>query len=165
MASPNCRLDRLIRYDARMAKMQTISVQIGEKGYRATIRMGEHELVADEPKEMGGGDEGPAPYDLLLASLGTCKAITLRMYADRKGWFLGGVIVTLAHNRVHAKDCEDCETGSGKVDEITVELELLGDLTDEQRERLLEIADKCPVHRTLMSETKVRSSLKPPQPS
>lgn len=143
-----------------MADTKTITVQIGEKGYRSDITMGEYKLVADEPKEMGGSDEGPGPYDLLLASLGACKAMTLRMYADRKGWFLGGVNVSLTHSRVHARDCEDCETGSGKVDEITVELELLGDLTDEQRERLLEIADKCPVHRTLMSETKVRSTLK-----
>jgi uncharacterized OsmC-like protein len=143
-----------------MADTKSITVRIGEKGYRSSIRMGQHELVADEPKEMGGGDEGPGPYDLLLASLGACKAITLRMYADRKGWFLGGVNVTLAHDRIHAKDCEDCESGSGKVDEITVELELLGDLTDEQRERLLEIADKCPVHRTLTSETKIRTALK-----
>jgi putative redox protein len=148
------------RYDARMANTRTVSVQIGEKGYRSTIRIGEHELIADEPTELGGDDAGPGPYDLLLAALGTCKAITLRMYADRKGWFLGGVNLTLKHGHVHAKDCEDCESDSGKLDEITVEVELLGDLTDEQRERLLEIADKCPVHRTLTSETKIRSSLK-----
>lgn len=143
-----------------MAETKTVTVQIGEKGYRSAVIAAGHEFVADEPKEMGGDDEGPGPYDLLLAALGTCKAMTLRMYADRKGWFLGGVNVTLKHDRVHAKDCEDCETGTGKVDEVTVELELLGDLTDEQRERLLEIADKCPVHRTLMSEIKVRSALK-----
>jgi len=146
-----------------MAESKTVSVQIGEKGYRSTIVSGDHELIADEPKEMGGGDEGPGPYDLLLASLGACKVMTLRMYADRKGWFLGSVNVTLKHDRIHAKDCEDCETGSGKVDQISVEIELLGDLSDEQRERLLEIADKCPVHRTLMSEIKVRSSLKTPE--
>jgi putative redox protein len=143
-----------------MAKTRSVSVQIGEKGYRSAIRMGEHELVADEPKDLGGDDAGPGPYDLLLAALGACKAITLRMYADRKGWFLGGVNLTLTHSHVHAKDCEDCESDSGKLDEITVEIELRGDLTDEQRERLLEIADKCPVHRTLTSETRIRSSLK-----
>jgi len=141
-----------------MAAKKTITVEIGEKGFQSTIQSGDHTIVADEPKEAGGDDRGPGPYDLLLAALGTCKAMTLRMYADRKGWFLGGVRVTLAHDRIHARDCEDCETGSGKVDEINVELELSGDLTDEQRERLLEIADKCPVHRTLMSEIKIRST-------
>jgi putative redox protein len=143
-----------------MATPDTVTVEIGEKGYRSTVRVGEHEFTADEPKDAGGEDAGPGPYDLLLAALGSCKAMTLRMYADRKGWFLGGVKVSLRHRRIHAKDCEDCETKDGKIDQIEVELELLGDLTDEQRERLLEIADRCPVHRTIQSEIKVRSSLK-----
>lgn len=143
-----------------MPDAKSVTVEIGEKGFRSEIQSGVHRLVADEPKEMGGGDEGPGPYELLLASLGACKAITLRMYADRKGWFLGGVKVTLTHSRIHAKDCDDCESDKGQVDEIEVEIELNGDLTDEQRERLIEIAAKCPVHRTLASETKIRSSRK-----
>lgn len=136
-----------------------VTVSIGEKGYTTEIAANGHALVADEPTDAGGADKGPNPYGLLLSALGACKAITLRMYADRKGWYLGGVKINLRHERVHAKDCEDCESEKGKVDRIHVEIELLGDLTDEQQQRLLEIADRCPVHRTLDSETHIDSSL------
>ncbi|MEM1179825.1 MAG: OsmC family protein, partial [Acidobacteriota bacterium] len=118
---------------------------------------GGHHMVADEPEEVGGGDRGPTPYDLLLAALGTCTNMTLRMYADRKGWALETVDSQLRHSKVHAKDCEECETEGGKVDIIERELEITGDLDDRQRERLFEIADRCPVHRTLTSETVIRS--------
>ena len=117
------------------------------------------ELVADEPKSLGGTDAGPTPYDYLLAALGGCTAMTLRMYADRKGWPLESVTVWLSQERIHATDCEECETEEGRIDRIEREIELEGPLEEEQRRRLLEIADMCPVHRTLESELLVENSL------
>ncbi|MEO1369868.1 MAG: bifunctional alpha/beta hydrolase/OsmC family protein, partial [Acidobacteriota bacterium] len=118
---------------------------------------GGHHMTADEPEDVGGGDKGPTPYDLLLAALGTCTNMTLRMYADRKGWPLETVDSQLRHAKVHADDCEECESEDGKVDVIERELEITGDLDEKQRDRLFEIADRCPVHRTLTSETVIRS--------
>lgn len=135
-------------------------VTVGESsGYRTRIIAGRHRFVADEPERVGGGDEGPNPYDLLLAGLGACTAMTLRMYADRKEWPLEETRVELEHARVHADDCDDCETKEGKVDVIERRLSISGDLSDEQRQRLVEIADRCPVSRTLTSETKIRDTL------
>ncbi|ANM29612.1 osmotically inducible protein C [Acidobacteria bacterium Mor1] len=134
----------------------TVSVR-GGKGFVQEVRAGRHRLVADEPQRVGGEDRGPGPYDLLLASLGACTSMTLRMYADRKEWPLEEVEVTLRHRRVHAKDCADCESETGLVDEIEREVEIRGDLDAEQRARLMEIADRCPVHRTLHNEIKVRT--------
>lgn len=136
---------------------------IGPAPYATAVAMGgRHHLTADEPAPLGGTDLGPNPYELLLASLGACKAITLRMYADRKSWPLDGVSVQLTQERVHAKDCEDCEADDGVVHLVRCTLTLLGDLTPEQRSRLLEIADKCPVHRTLSGEIAIRSALAEP---
>ncbi|PQJ35857.1 osmotically inducible protein C [Salinibacter sp. 10B] len=131
-----------------------------EDEYRTEIRAGQHSLVADEPEDVGGGDEGPTPYDYLLAALGSCTGMTLRMYADRKGWPLEEACVRLSHEKVHADDCEHCDQAEGKVDRIEREIDVKGDLTQEQRQRLLEIANKCPVHRTLHSEIDVQSSLR-----
>ena len=134
----------------------TVEVVGGAEGFLNVVRTPNHELLADEPKSVGGTDQGPNPYELLLAALGTCTSMTLRMYANRKQWPLAGTRVRLKHSRVHAKDCEDCESASGTVDIIERELEILGDELDgEQRARIREIADKCPVHRTLTSETKI----------
>jgi len=130
-------------------------------GYLQRIQARGHVFSADEPVTVGGTDLGPTPYELLLASLGTCTSITLRMYARRKEWPLEGVRVKLRHDRVHAKDVEDSEKESGMVDVIDKELELRGDLTQEQRERLFEMAGRCPVHRTLLNEIKIRSELVP----
>src|SRR5690606_9769274 len=116
---------------------------------------GRHELFADEPVTMGGGDTGPSPYELLLMSLGACTSMTLRMYAKRKGWPLEGVRVVLRHDRIHAEDCLDCETKTGKIDRIDRAIAMTGPRSDEQRGPLLEIADKCPVHKTLTSEIKI----------
>jgi putative redox protein len=116
------------------------------------VKANGHDLVADEPPALGGSDAGPTPYDYLLTALGSCTAITVRMYADRKGWPLETVTVRVEHGRIHAKDCEECETKSGRIDRIELELELEGPLDAEQRDRLREIADKCPVKRTLGSE-------------
>ncbi len=118
-----------------------------------------HRLAADEPAELGGTDTGPTPYELVLAGLGACTSMTLRLYADRKGFPLEGVRVRLRHSKVHALDCAACETKEGKIDRIEREIEVLGPLTEEQQARLLEIADKCPVHRTLMSEIDVPTRL------
>jgi uncharacterized OsmC-like protein len=122
------------------------------------ITAGRHVLTADEPRP-AGWDTGPNPYELLLASLGACTSMTIRMYAERKGWPLRQVTVTLRHSRVHAKDCEKCETEVGMLDRIDRSVRLEGSLTEDQRGRLMEIADKCPVHRTLHSEIDVRTSL------
>ncbi len=127
--------------------------------YVQTARTGRHALTVDEPKAVGGNDAGPGPYEYLLIGLGACTAMTLRMYAEMNNLPLERVRVRLSHRKIHAQDCLDCETQEGKVDEIAREITLEGDLTEEQRERLLEIANRCPVHRTLTSEIKVRSFL------
>lgn len=118
-----------------------------------------HVFSSDEPADQGGADLGPTPYDLLLASLGACTSMTLKMYADRKQWPLESVRVTLRHDRIHAQDCRDCENKSGMIDVIDKELELTGELSDEQRERLLQISSRCPVHRTLINQIQIRSEL------
>ena len=132
-----------------------VSVSEGADKYLQIIQAGQHVLEADEPKSIGGGDRGPSPYELLLAALGTCTSMTLRMYADRKGWPLEHTRVRLSHSKIHAKDCENCDTKLGYVDRIERVIELDGRLDDQQRARLLEIADRCPVHRTLTSEVSI----------
>jgi putative redox protein len=128
-------------------------------GLYTEIQAGRHPLVADEPESVGGTDRGPTPYDLLSAALGACTSMTLRMYADRKEWPLEAATVRLQHEKIHADDCAHCDTEDGKIDRITREIELEGALTDAQRERLLEIANRCPVHRTLHSEIDVQTRL------
>ncbi len=123
------------------------------------VRMGVHLTNADEPVDVGGQDRAPNPYDYLLAALGTCTSMTLRMYADMKKLPLDRVAVTLKHRKIHAKDCAECENKDGKVDEIERVITLEGDLSDEQRSRLLDIANKCPVHRTLTSDIRIVSVL------
>ncbi len=137
-----------------------VVVHTGQTPYRTDIVASGHRLVADEPLSVGGTDTGPNPYDYLVAALGTCTSITLRMYADRHKWPLEAIQVRLKHQKIHARDCEACETESGKVDAIEREIELIGPLTSEQRARLRDIADKCPVHRTLHSEVVVNTALK-----
>ncbi|MEM6456950.1 MAG: alpha/beta fold hydrolase [Acidobacteriota bacterium] len=137
-----------------------VRVRGGASGYAVDIAAGpKHTLRGDEPPSLGGTDTGPTPYDFLLAALGSCKTITLRMYADRKSMPLEGIEVHLEHEKIDAKDCDDCVTETGKVDRITCAVKLDGSLDDDQRARLMEIADRCPVHRTLTSETQVRSRL------
>lgn len=138
------------------------TVEVTETGvgtFQQIITAGPHRLVADEPVGAGGLDTGPSPYDLLLAALGACTAMTLRLYADRKALPLSGVSVRLRHSMIHAADCESCETAQGRIDRIDRVITLEGDLDDTQRARLQEIADKCPVHRTLHSEVQIRTEL------
>jgi putative redox protein len=128
-------------------------------GFAQDIVVGPHRLSADEPTGAGGTDTGPNPYDLLLAALGSCTSMTVAAYARRKQWPLEAVTVRLRHSKLHAADCESCETKEGRLDRIERDIELTGPLDDEQRARLLEIAGKCPVHRTLVSEVDVRTRL------
>jgi putative redox protein len=141
-----------------------VVVRGGAAEFVSTIDAGRHRLVADEPARVGGSDRGPSPYELLLAALGSCTAMTLGLYARRKGWPLEDVSVRLRHRKVHADDCAACESKPVLLDCIEREIELVGVLTDEQRARLLEIAEKCPVHRTLTSSVDVRTSLVPSGP-
>ena len=127
--------------------------------FRQVIAAGPHPLIADEPESVGGDDSGPTPYDFLLAGLGACTSMTIRMYADHKGIPLEGVRVKLHHDKIHAVDCEDCETKVGKIDRITRQISLTGNLKPEHREKILTIADKCPVHRTLHSRVLVETDL------
>jgi putative redox protein len=127
--------------------------------FQQTIRAGRHTLTADEPVAAGGLDSGPNPYDLLLAGLGACTSMTLRLYADRKQLPLERVSVKLAHSRIHAEDCETCETKEGMLDRIDKEITVAGPLDEDARTRLLEIAEKCPVNRTLKSEIDIRGTI------
>ncbi|MCW3100766.1 MAG: OsmC-like protein [Chthonomonadaceae bacterium] len=141
---------------------RVVLVSGGRAGFRQEIAVGPHRLHADEPREEGGSDIGPSPYELLLGSLGACTSMTLRMYADRKQWPLQEVQVRLTFSQIHAEDCLDCETKQGMVNHIQREISLVGDLSEEQRNRLLEIADHCPVHRLLTSELKIDTRLAEP---
>lgn len=134
-----------------------IIVRGDASGFAQEIVVGPHRLNTDEPIEFGGTDTGPSPYDLLLAALGSCTSMTISFYARTKKWPLESVTVNLRHSKIHAADCRDCETKQGKIDRIEREIHLVGKLDPEQQKRLLEIADKCPVHRTLKSEIDIRT--------
>jgi putative redox protein len=132
------------------------------EGFRTEIFANGFPLVADEPLEYGGTDEGPSPYEYLLVALGACTGMTLRMYAQRKGWELSEAVVRLSHQKVHAEDCDNCEGEESRIDRFVRELELIGELDEQQRERLLEIAEHCPVHRTLTGEVRIETTLRRP---
>jgi putative redox protein len=139
--------------------VSTVIVTGRTSGLAQQITAGGHALVADEPVAAGGTDTGPAPYELLLSALGACTSMTLALYARRKGWPLEAVTVRLQHSRRHVEDCATCETEDVRLDHIDREVELVGSLSDEQRARLLEIANKCPVHRTLSSRIVISTRL------
>jgi len=126
-------------------------------GFAQQIEIGPHRLVADEPVSYGGTDTGASPYDLLLAALGSCTSMTIGLYARKRSWPLEDITISLRHSKIHARDCDDCETKEGRVDRIWRDIHLAGSLTDEQRAKLMEIADKCPVHQTLTSEINIKT--------
>lgn len=128
-------------------------------GFTQEVTVAGHRFVVDEPRALGGNDTGPSPYDLLISALGACTSMTVSLYARRKQWPLEAVTVRLRHSKIHAADCADCDTKGGKLDGIERDIELHGDLTAEQRAQLLEIANKCPVHKTLTSEINIRTLL------
>jgi len=158
------------RYQEQAAERGNAEIEIGTVLVRETrqgkfqqeIVSGPHRFLADEPVKMGGLDSGPGPYDLLLAGLGACTSMTIRLYAELKKLPLARVAVRLTHNKIYAKDCENCETVEGMVDRIDRTITLEGELDAAQRARLMEIADKCPVHRTLKSEIDIRTVERPP---
>ncbi len=142
--------------DSKTEEPREVVVYGDIKELQQEIFVGPHRLSADEPPDSGGADRGPNPYDLLLSALGTCTSMTLTMYAQREDLPLRGVSTRLRHSRIHADDCANCETEEGKIDRIEIDIALEGPLDDEQRSKLFEIAEKCPVHRSLTSETVIR---------
>lgn len=139
--------------------MEAVVSESGKGRFTQEIVIGNHTLIADEPIANGGNDSGPSPYDFLLAALGSCTSMTLRVYAEFKKIPLKKVIVKLKYDKIYAKDCADCENNNSMVDHIDRQIELQGDLTEDQRKKLLEIANKCPVHRTLTSKIVITTEL------
>ena len=137
--------------------MTVVARTVDGTRFRTEIKVGGHSFHADEPLDMGGADAGPSPYDLLLAALGACTAMTVRMYAESKGWGPVQVTVTLEHDRIHATDCAECMSSEGHVDRVRRQVSITGDLTDEQRDQLRAVADRCPVHQTLISDVIVEN--------
>ena len=137
--------------------MTQVIAKIDSSKYKTTLTTNNHQVISDEPIPFGQ-DLGPTPYDFLLIALGSCVAMTLRMYADRKGWDLQEVEVHLEQSRVHSRDCEDCESQDGFVHVIEKKLKFIGDLSEVQINRLLEISDKCPVNKTLLNEIKIKTT-------
>jgi uncharacterized OsmC-like protein/alpha/beta superfamily hydrolase len=144
---------------SRTSSDGVVVAEAGDGKYAQTINAGRHWIRADEPPSMGGDDSGMSPYQLLSAALGACTTMTMRMYAEHKKLPMDKVTVTVKHGKIHASDCVECETRFGRVDRIEREIHIEGDLTDAQRDSLMKIADKCPVHRTLHSEVSVKSRL------
>lgn len=138
-----------------------VSARTGPSGYRTEIIANGYPLVADEPESLGGTNTGPTPYDFLAAALGACTSMTLRMYADRKSWPLEAVTTRVRHTRIHLKDCDGCDENGKRLDRLEREIELEGPLDDAQRMRMVEIANRCPVHRTLTSDIEIMTELAP----
>ncbi len=142
-----------------------VVAEMKREGLTQFLLDGRHFLLADEPVESGGADEGPNPYELLLMSLGACTSMTVRLFARRRNWPLERTLVRLRHSRTHVSDCEQCEQKTSMLDHIDVEIELIGALTDPQRAQLKSIAEKCPVHRTLSSPILIATTLASTQAS
>ena len=147
---------------AALPQGEVVVEEPGQGNYVRHLRMGSHFALADEPVEVGGQDLGPNPYELLLAALGSCTSITVRMYAELKKWPLRRISVRLRHRKIHRADCADCVQDpslGAKVDEIERHITLEGELSEEQRQRLLQIANRCPVHQTLTSDIRIVTAL------
>lgn len=138
------------------AEAAHVTVRGNAKEFLQEVTSGKHHLRSDEPVNAGGNDAAPGPYDYLLVALGVCTSMTVGLYARRKEWPLKDIAISLWHSRIHAKDCEGCETKEGMLDRIDMSIELTGALTSEQHAKLMEIAGKCPVHRSLTSEINIR---------
>jgi putative redox protein len=146
-----------IAEDDELKTDHQVVAQILDESFTTELKVGIHSLIADEPKSVGGDNFGPSPYGYLLSALGSCTAMTMRMYADRKGWKINEINVHLSHSKDYAKDCIGCEESNNKIDIIHREIEIDADLTTEQKERLMNIADKRPVHRTLHNTVQVKT--------
>ncbi|MDX1641178.1 MAG: OsmC family protein [Balneolaceae bacterium] len=144
---------------AESDKKKIVHIHLGDQNYKTVMTAGNHELIADEPEKAGGGDEGPAPYDYLLMALGSCSVITMKMYADRKEWPVEDIYIEMRHSKVHAEDCEDCDDPKARIDKIEKDIIVKGDLDDKQLNRLLEISKKCPVHKTLLNDMEIESTV------
>ncbi len=144
----------------QLTTQHQVVANLGEEGYTTQMRAGRHYFIADEPESVGGNDFGPTPYDLLSAALASCTSMTIQMYVRRKKWPLENVETHVTHDKLHAKDCENCERNTSKIDVFEREVVLQGNLDSGQREKILEIANKCPVHRTLSNKIEVRTRLK-----
>ena len=140
-------------------KKKIVHVHIGKENYETVMTSGNHENISDEPESAGGKDKGPDPYDYLLMSLGSCTAITMRMYANRKEWPVENIYIELRHHKSHSDDCEDCDDPKAKIDKIEKEIIVEGDLSQKQLDRLLEISKKCPVHKTLLNKVETESTI------
>ena len=151
--------ERAASTTAHPAHGTVIACESGAGRFALDLTAGPHRLAADEPEALGGDDTGPTPYELLGAALAACTAMTLRLYVERKGWRLGRISVAVRHAKVHAQDCADCETGNARVDRFERVIEVAGEIPDKQRAKLLEIADTCPVHRTLEGPVQVVTRL------
>lgn len=138
-------------------KKKIVHIHHGQTNYKTVLTAGGHELTADEPVQAGGTNKGPDPYDYLLMSLGSCSAITIKMYADRKKWPVRDIYIELRHHKSHAEDCKECEDPKARIDHIEKEITVTGDLTDEQVQKLLDISARCPVHKTLTGNVKISS--------
>ena len=147
----------------KLSTKHQVIANLGKEGFTTQVRAGNHYFLADEPESMGGDDFGPSPYELISASLAACTSMTIQMYARRKKWALENVETHVNHNKKHAEDCENCERISAKIDTFERAITLIGDLDEKQCAKLLEIANKCPVHRTLHSEVNISTGLKEKQ--
>lgn len=136
-----------------------VIASLGEEGFTTNVRAGRHNFIADEPVSFGGNDFGPTPYDLLSAGLASCTSMTIQMYARRKKWHVGTVETHVEHSKSHALDCEECERASAKIDTFTRKITITGNLDESQLARILQIADKCPVHKTLHEKVQIITSL------
>lgn len=140
-------------------KKKIVHFHLGNQDYKTVMTAGPHELIADEPEGVGGKDEGPDPYDYLLMALGSCSVITMKMYANRKEWPVDDIYIEMRHFKAHAEDCEDCDDPKARIDKIEKDIIVKGDLTEEQLDRLLEISKKCPVHKTMLNDVEIISTV------